>query len=129
LQESREAVPARGEVVCPEVGNEQQKKTSPVQEIATAKEETEASTGVWELLRIRDKQGCLVPILPNRAQLEYNRCAGKRNIVLKARQLGITTWIAARFFLETITKPGTLTVQVAHDQRAAEAIFRNSRLT
>jgi hypothetical protein len=43
--------------------------------------------------------------------------------VLKARQLGITTYIAARYFLQTITRPGTLTVQVAHSQESAEAIF------
>jgi Terminase RNaseH-like domain len=44
--------------------------------------------------------------------------------VLKARQMGISTWVAARFFLSTITRPGTLTVQVAHTQEAAEEIFR-----
>lgn len=44
--------------------------------------------------------------------------------MLKARQLGITTYVAARFFISAITRPGTLSVQVAHDQRAAEEIFR-----
>jgi hypothetical protein len=43
--------------------------------------------------------------------------------VLKARQVGITTYVAARYFLQTITRPGTLTVQVAHSQESAEAIF------
>ena len=76
------------------------------------------------LLRIRDKQGNLSPLTLNRAQKDYERSCGKKNIVLKARQLGITTYVAARFFLRTITQPGTLTVQVAHDQRAAEQIFR-----
>ena len=76
------------------------------------------------LLRIRDKQGDLSPLILNRAQKEYERACGRKNIVLKARQLGITTYVAARFFLRTITQPGTLTVQVAHDQRAAEQIFR-----
>jgi hypothetical protein len=50
--------------------------------------------------------------------------AGRRNIVLKARQMGLTTWAAARFFLKTITQPGTLTLEVAHTQEAAEEIFR-----
>ena len=50
--------------------------------------------------------------------------AGERNIVLKARQMGLTTWAAARFFLKTITQPGTLTLEVAHTQEAAEEIFR-----
>jgi hypothetical protein len=44
--------------------------------------------------------------------------------VLKARQMGLTTWAAARFFLKTITRPGTLTLQVAHTQESAEEIFR-----
>lgn len=76
------------------------------------------------LLRVRNKRGRLVALRPNRAQREYARRATQRNLVLKARQLGITTYIAARFFLQTITRPGTLTVQVAHDQRSAEKIFR-----
>ncbi len=36
----------------------------------------------------------------------------------------MTTWTAARFFLRTITQPGTLTLQVAHTQESAEEIFR-----
>ncbi len=76
------------------------------------------------LLRVRDRMGKLVPLKANRAQLEYERRRGRTNIVLKARQMGISTWVAGRFFLKTITHPGTLTVQVAHTQEAAEAIFR-----
>src|SRR5207244_4423541 len=33
-------------------------------------------------------------------------------------------YVAARFFIKTITQPGTVTVQVAHDQESAEEIFR-----
>jgi hypothetical protein len=76
------------------------------------------------LLKIRNKRGRLVRFELNEAQREYARRCTKRNIVLKARQLGITTYIASRFFLSTITKPGTVTVQVAHDQSSAEEIFR-----
>ena len=60
----------------------------------------------------------------NRAQREYSRRCAKHNIVLKARQVGITTYVAARFFIQTITQPGTLTMQVAHDRESAEEIFR-----
>ncbi|MEO6120513.1 MAG: terminase [Terriglobales bacterium] len=76
------------------------------------------------LLHIRDKSGRLVPLRGNRAQREFSRHCGSRNIVLKARQMGITTWVAARFFLATITRRGTLSVLVAHDKRSAEEIFR-----
>ena len=76
------------------------------------------------LLRIRDRSGHVVPLQPNRVQRRFAARRGRRNIVLKARQLGITTYVAARFFLNTITRPGTLSVQVAHDRESAEAIFR-----
>jgi hypothetical protein len=78
---------------------------------------------IEEWLRIRVKAGGLQPLLLNRAQREYSGRCGKQNIVLKARQVGITTYVAARFFVQTITRPGTLAVQVAHSQESAEMIF------
>jgi hypothetical protein len=78
----------------------------------------------WGLLKIRDKQGDRLLLAPNRAQREFSRRCGPRNIVLKARQVGVTTWAAARFFLHTITRPGTVSVQVAHDLASAEELFR-----
>lgn len=75
-------------------------------------------------LRIRTKEGELAAMRMNRIQREFERNRGRVNIVLKARQVGLSTWVAARFFVKTITQPGTLTVQVAHDQQSAEEIFR-----
>lgn len=77
-----------------------------------------------ELLKVRSRSGRIVPLKANGAQRAYERRKGSRNIILKARQLGMTTWVAGQFFLKTITHPGTLTVQVAHTQEAAESIFR-----
>src|SRR6266849_5076292 len=74
-------------------------------------------------MKIRPKRGGKQFLRLNRAQLEYSAKCTRQNIVLKARQVGITTYIAARFFLQTITRPGILTVQVAHSQESAEAIF------
>ena len=76
------------------------------------------------LLKIRDKHGRLRPLTLNRAQKDLEATSTQRNIVLKARQLGVTTYVAARFFINCITREGTLSVQVAHDQRSAEEIFR-----
>src|ERR1700751_2064245 len=76
------------------------------------------------LLRVRDRSGLNVTLFPNRVQQEFERRRGRRNIVLKARQMGISTWVSGRLFLKTVTKPGTLTVQVAHTQEAAESLFR-----
>lgn len=75
-------------------------------------------------LRVRARHGAIVPLAANPVQRLFEQRRGRRNIVLKARQLGLTTWAAARFFLKTILRPGTLTLQVAHTQEAAEEIFR-----
>ena len=75
-------------------------------------------------LRVRDRDGIIKPLVANAAQQMFEERRGRQNIVLKARQMGITTWVAGRFFLRTISRPGTLTLQVAHTRDAAESIFR-----
>ena len=85
------------------------------------------STGVWlakTLLKVRDREGVEQALLANAAQRGFEARRGRQNIVLKARQMGMTTWVAGRFFLKTITGRGVLTVQVAHTREAAEGIFR-----
>jgi len=77
-----------------------------------------------QLLLVRTREGWTAPLRANAAQRSFERRRGERNIVLKARQMGLTTWAAARFFLKTMTQPGTLTLEVAHTQEAAEEIFR-----
>src|SRR5512146_3340340 len=72
------------------------------------------------LLYVRTRSGDVERLHPNAVQRAFERTRGQRNIVLKARQLGLTTWTAARFFLKTISQPGTLTLQVAHTQDSAE---------
>ena len=76
------------------------------------------------LLWVRTRSGRTTLLRANPVQSEFERQRGQRNIILKARQMGLTTWAAARFFLKTITLPGTLTLQVAHTQESAEEIFR-----
>jgi hypothetical protein len=88
-----------------------------------SKEQTIRDLLIRKMLKIRIKKGGLRYLKLNRAQQEYSRRCSKRNIVLKARQVGITTYIAARYFIQTITRPGTLTVQVAHSEESAQAIF------
>ncbi len=76
------------------------------------------------LLRVRGKDGKLHRLRANAVQREFERRRGAENIVLKARQLGMTTWVSGRFLLKTITQPGTLTLQVAHTQESAEELLR-----
>jgi len=76
------------------------------------------------LLVVRARNGKPRALEANAVQRAFELRRGKQNIVLKARQMGLTTWVAARFFLKTITQPGTMTLEVAHTQEAAEEIFR-----
>ena len=76
------------------------------------------------VLKVRGKNGKLHPLKANAVQREFERRRGAGNIVLKARQMGLTTWVAGRFLLKTITRPGTLTLQVAQTQESAEEILR-----
>ena len=76
------------------------------------------------LLRVRDREGVERPLRANAVQQAFERERGQQNIVLKARQMGIRTWVAGRFFLKTVTTPGVLTLQVAQSWEAAEGIFR-----
>jgi hypothetical protein len=81
----------------------------------------QAMAGSW--LWVRGRDGVRHKLMANAAQQEFERRRGSRNIVLKARQMGMTTWIAGQYLLKTISNRGVLTVQVAHTRDAAEAIF------
>ncbi len=76
------------------------------------------------LLKVRGKDGQLHPLRENAVQRAYEQGRGAGNIVLKARQMGMTTWVAGRMLLKTVTRPGTLTLLVAHTQDSAEEILR-----
>jgi hypothetical protein len=87
-------------------------------------EPTRRDLFIEQWLRIRTKTTDRTDFRLNRAQREYSRQCTKQNVVLKARQVGITTYIAARFFVQTITRKGTLSMQVTQDRESAEDIFR-----
>ena len=76
------------------------------------------------LLKIRAKNGRLVPLLANAVQQAFESAEGSEHVVLKARQMGMSTWIAGQFLLRTLLVPGTVTLQVAHTREGAMALFR-----
>jgi hypothetical protein len=85
---------------------------------------TERDGFIEGLLKIRTKNSKQTFFRLNRAQREYSFRCSNQNVVLKARQVGITTYIAARFFVQTITQRGTMSMQVTQDRESAEDIFR-----
>lgn len=62
-------------------------------------------------------------LLPNWRNNDYTM-SKKRDILLKARQEGLTTLISILFFLDTVNTPRTTTVILAHNQRDTEKIFQ-----
>ena len=77
-----------------------------------------------DLLKARGRNGTEVTLKANAVQRRFALQRKQHNIVVKARQMGMTSWVAGRFFLKTITARGVLTVQVAQTMEAAESIFR-----
>jgi hypothetical protein len=84
-----------------------------------------------ECLRLRSKSGELIPFKLNGAQLELHRrieaqkskTGRVRIAVLKARQLGCSTYIAARLYHRTINNPGQRTIIVAHSRPASGNLY------
>ena len=84
-----------------------------------------------QMLKIRPKAGALAPFLFNPAQRELDRQLEEqkaktgrvRAIVLKARQMGISTYIAARFYKQTTSNPGLRTAIIAHEKPAVKNLF------
>jgi hypothetical protein len=83
-------------------------------------------------LRLRPKAGLLEPFMFNAAQrklheaIEAQRAkTGRvRVAILKARQLGVSTYVAARLFQRTIYNPGLRTIIIGHEKRASSNLFQ-----
>lgn len=82
-------------------------------------------------LKIRDKSGELIPLQMNRAQAHVHKMLQQqlketgrvRALVLKGRQQGISTYIAARFYWKTSLNFGRRAFIIAHEQKATDNLF------
>ena len=84
-----------------------------------------------ECLKIRSKEGEIEPLVLNEAQTEADRQleaqkAEKgwiRALILKGRQQGISTYIAARFYQRASMRKGVNVYILAHEQPASDTLF------
>jgi hypothetical protein len=84
-----------------------------------------------KLLKIKTKNGLVVDFTLNKAQRELWRLIQKmesrnepvRIIILKARQLGMSTFVQAYLLWKAITSPGTNGLVVAHLEDPASELF------
>jgi hypothetical protein len=79
-------------------------------------------------LWIRDKHRRVVRLVLNQVQRDYDQYRTARDIILKARQEGFTTFIEALFFCDCIRRENTVSVLVAHDLDSAQKIFEIGKL-
>lgn len=87
-------------------------------------------------LKIRNKNSELIPFKLNQAQLDMDkhikRCEKdglpKRFIILKARQLGFSTFTEGVIFHDTSTKSFRNSLIIAHEDKATQNIFNMSKL-
>jgi len=78
-------------------------------------------------LWLRSKDQRMVPFRFWPAQAHWYARRSRWDIILKARQLGFTSVIDGCFFADTVLRPNTTSVIVAHDLDASEKIFGTVR--
>ena len=82
-------------------------------------------------LKIRDKQGKIVPLIYNKAQLyvhqkleeQKKKMGFIRAVIMKGRQEGVTTYIESRFFKQTSMTRGTASFILSHEAKSTASIF------
>ncbi|MBU3577569.1 hypothetical protein [Polynucleobacter sp. UK-Kesae-W10] len=82
-------------------------------------------------LKILDKSGTKMPFIFNQAQLYVHECLEKqlektgkvRALILKGRQQGISTYVAARFYHKTSMNDGQRAFIVSHEQKSTDNLF------
>jgi hypothetical protein len=86
-------------------------------------------------LKVRTKAGTVVPLVLNRSQLHLHerleaqrrRTGRVRALVLKGRQIGISTYIAARYYWRTTHNRGYRTYILAHLDDASDNLFNMAK--
>lgn len=80
------------------------------------------------LYKIRNKEGKLIKFVRNRAQKHYGENKWYRNLILKSRQLGFTTYEAIDSLDDVLFTPNMDALMIAHNLEAGESIF-NKKIT
>lgn len=91
---------------------------------------------IENFLKIRDKSAQIIPFKLNKAQnivlghimKDEKEGKPKRYIVLKARQMGLSTLFEALIFHDTITHENKNSLIIAHEEQASTNLFNMSKL-
>lgn len=78
---------------------------------------------IENLLYIDNKQGIVKPFKFNKVQRYFNEHKGNRNIIVKARQVGVSSSILGDMYIDSITIPHTSCAVVSHETRATQRLL------
>ena len=78
---------------------------------------------IENLLYIDNKQGIVNPFKFNKVQRYFNEHKTNRNIIIKARQMGVSSSILADMYTDCITIPHTSCAVVSHETRATQRLL------
>ena len=81
-----------------------------------------------KLYKIKDKEGRVVPFIPNEHQMEYYKGKYSLNIIPKARQLGFSTAIQIDYFDDFLFRRNFNVGIIADTLPIANEIFRDKIL-
>lgn len=106
------------------------------QELFLRKVKTDRPWFMRNFLKIRDKNANLIDFKINKAQMafeeEIRRCERenipKRFIILKARQMGFSTFTEGLIYHDTSTNPLKTSMIIAHEDSASQNLFNMSKL-
>lgn len=76
------------------------------------------------LYKIKSKKGEIVDLIPNQAQSMYLALRRKKNIILKARQLGFSTLCLIDLLDKTLFRANTTSVILAHKKDVVQKLFK-----
>lgn len=87
-------------------------------------------------LKIRDKNEKLIPFVVNEAQTKFQQVIDENTkngrphkyIILKARQLGFSTFTEGKIFHKTATSKFVNSLIIAHEDKATQNLFNMSKL-
>jgi hypothetical protein len=98
--------------------------TTADQKILAERLRTDERFYIEKLIRIEDRMGRPIDFKLNPAQEILDQGATLRDLVVKASQLGITTWYLARALRKVMTKPGQTAVLVAHEEFLTQRLLQ-----
>ena len=75
------------------------------------------------MFSILNKDGAEVPMRLNPVQADIDSRVGPRNIIIKPRQKGVSSYFLARYAVDCLTIPGTRAVVISHESEATKRLF------